>query len=108
MWFAGEGGQCLRDFLDVGDAVRAIRFIVQDDVFDNEIYNVVTVNATVSQIIVTIRGSIPGVEVRLVDSPIMNQLSYRVSNLRFGRRGFEVRGDLPTGIAETIRLLRNQ
>ncbi len=36
----------------------------------------------------------------------MNQLSYDVANTRLTRAGFEVRGDLAAGIADTISLLR--
>ncbi len=35
----------------------------------------------------------------------MNQLSYNVSNKRFTGKGFNFRGDIKKGIAETLRLL---
>ncbi len=42
-----------------------------------------------------------------VETEIMNQLSYDVANTRMTRAGFEVRGDLGKGVAETIALLKN-
>jgi UDP-glucose 4-epimerase len=96
-----------RPYLDLKDAIAAIRFIIEKDLFDNEIYNVLTCNATVGEIVATIRRSIPDLNVDLVDSPIMNQLSYDVADARFRRHGFVPQGDLAKGIEETIRLLRN-
>lgn len=96
-----------RPYLDLGDASRALQLILSRKLFDNRIYNVLTINATVREIVDAIRTHVPGLEVELVDSRIMNQLSYTVSDARFRAEGFEVLGDLAAGVAETVRLLRN-
>jgi len=72
-----------RPYLDLGDAVRALRFLLETDRFENTVYNVVTENATVRKIVDTIRRLVPDVAVQLVDSRIMNQLSYTVRCERF-------------------------
>ena len=95
----------VRPYLELTDAVRAIQFVVKSDLFDNRVYNVLTDNATVRQIVELIRLQIPDVEVQYVDTRIMNQLSYRVSANRFVRQGFLFEGKLAAGIAETVRLL---
>jgi nucleoside-diphosphate-sugar epimerase len=97
----------MRPYLDLDDAVRALRFIIEQNVFDGCIYNVLTTNATVDEIIAIIRRFIPDLSVQLVDSRIMNQLSYEVSNHCFRSLGFEFRGSLEQGIQDTIRLLQN-
>jgi hypothetical protein len=43
----------------------------------------------------------------LVDSRIMNQLSYTVANGKVRKLGFEPQGSLETAIAESVKLLRN-
>jgi UDP-glucose 4-epimerase len=96
-----------RPYLDLEDGVRAINFVIARRVFDNSIYNVLTLNATVRQIVESIRVHVPDVSVELVDSRIMNQMSYTVMAERISRLGFETRGDLPRGVEETVRLLRN-
>jgi len=96
-----------RPYLDLFDASRAISFIIRNDLFDGRIYNVLTLNATVRQIVDTIREFVPGLEVSFVDNQIMNQLSYEVSCQRFVSQGFTFAGDLRRGIGETIALLRN-
>jgi len=95
-----------RPYLDLGDAVRALDFVVETNNFDNQIYNVLTTNVTVQEIVDLIRGHIPDVEISLVDSQIMNQLSYTVSNDKFRKLGFDFQGQLTQGIAETIHLIQ--
>jgi len=94
-----------RPYLDVEDAVRALRFVVDGDHFDGGVYNVLTANATVRQIVDVIRARIPDVEVKLVDERIMNQLSYEVLCDRFRALGFTPTGRLDRGIEATIDLL---
>lgn len=95
-----------RPYLDLFDGSRAITFILRNDLFDGRIYNVLTLNATVRQIVDAIREFVPNLEVTFVDTKIMNQLSYEVSCERFKSQGFAFVGDLRRGIGETIGLLR--
>ena len=95
-----------RPYLELGDAVRVLDFILEMDRFDNQIYNVLTENATVAQVIELIHNYVPDAEVEYVDSQIMNQLSYEVSCDKFRSLGFEFRGSLAGGISETVDLIR--
>ena len=94
-----------RPYLDLTDGVRAIEFVLQRGL-DRQLYNVLTTNATVAEIVGMVREVVPDVSVREVDSPLMNQLSYEVDDSRFRALGCEARGDLRGAIAETIRHLR--
>lgn len=96
----------VRPYLDLEDAVRALHFIMQGGRYDGNIYNVLTANATVNDVLGIIREHVPDIAIEYVDTPIMNQLSYEVSSARFRGLGFEFRGDLGRGIADTIGLLR--
>ncbi len=96
----------VRPYLDLEDAVNAILFVMRGRIYDGNIYNVLTLNATVNEILDAIRGHIPDIYIEYVDTKIMNQLSYHVANQRFHDLGFEVKGDLRRGIADTISLLR--
>jgi nucleoside-diphosphate-sugar epimerase len=91
--------------LELGDAVRAITHIIERDLFDGTIYNILTLNATVRDLVEAIRKLLPDINLSFVDSPIMNQLSYEVSSQRFIDRGFAFTGDLQRGIGETVALL---
>ena len=96
-----------RPYLDLGDAVRALRFILQRDLFDRRIYNVLTDNLTIAEVLEVLRELVPGLAVQFVDSPIMNQLSYTVRSERFRALGFEFHGRLRAALAETVQLLEN-
>jgi UDP-glucose 4-epimerase len=95
-----------RPYLDLIDASRAIEFIIKNDIFDSRIYNVLTSNSTVKDVVGVIREFIPNLEVEFVDNKIMNQLSYEVLDDRFKSQGFLSSGSLMRGIGETISLLR--
>lgn len=96
-----------RPYLELGDAVRALRFILEKDLINNELYNVLTDNATVNDIVTAIKEFVPELQVSLVDSQIMNQLSYEVDNQKFRNLGFSYHGNLVESISQTVKLLRN-
>ena len=95
-----------RPYLELGDAVAAIRFILQTDLFDNEIYNILTDNLSVRQITDAIKKYVPSLRIELVEARIMNQLSYTVDRSKFESHGFRFTGQLDTGIRESIYLLQ--
>jgi nucleoside-diphosphate-sugar epimerase len=95
-----------RPYLDLGDAVNAVNFIIQKKLFDGRVYNVVTTNSSVDHIVNIISKHVADISVQYVDTKIMNQLSYHVSNKRFCDLGFEFEADLERGIAQTIDLLK--
>jgi len=95
-----------RPYLDLSDAIAAIAFFIKGDRFDGRIYNVVTENATVRQVIERIKRIVPDLEVTFVEERIMNQLSYDVANARLNALGFNVTGSMERGIADTIALLK--
>lgn len=95
-----------RPYLDLSDAIGALKFIITKNLYDQKLYNVVTVNTSVKEIVDIISLSIPDLEINYVDSEIMNQLSYHVSSRLFTNLGFDFKGDLQQGINETLRLLK--
>jgi UDP-glucose 4-epimerase len=94
-----------RPYLDLGDAVRAMSLVVSRRQFDGRTYNVLSLNATVQQVIETLSLFVPDIRITTVDSPLMNQLSYAVDNRRFRDLGFEFSGTLAAGIGDTVALL---
>jgi nucleoside-diphosphate-sugar epimerase len=95
-----------RPYLDLADAVRALLFIMERRLYAGETYNVLTLNATVGEVIEAIREKVPDLEVSLVDHRIMNQLSYTVACDKFRALGFEFQGDLKSQVSETVRLIQ--
>lgn len=93
-----------RPYLDLTDGVRAIDFMLRRGL-DRRLYNVLTTNASVADIVELIREVVPDVAVTEVDSAVMNQLSYEVDDRRFRSLGFAVTGDLRRAIRDTVMQL---
>ncbi len=96
-----------RPYCDLKDCLQAINFAIQEQLFDAEIYNVVTTNLTVNDIVQIIQENIPGLEIEFVDSPIMNQLSYHVSAQKSIQKGFLYSGNLKESVKECLQKLKN-
>jgi UDP-glucose 4-epimerase len=95
-----------RPYLDLFDASNAIIHIIDNHIFDGQIYNVLTQNSTVKEVIEAIEEFIPDLKIDFVDNKIMNQLSYEVSGDKFKSTGFTFNGNLKRGIKDTISLLQ--
>jgi len=95
-----------RPYLALSDAVRAIQHVITKDIFNSEIYNVLTENITLESIISIIEelGRKPA-RIEYVDSPIMNQFSYEVSKVKFQSTGFNYQGSIQEDIANTLKIL---
>ena len=93
-----------RPYLDLTDAVRAMIFMVRRGRFDGSIYNVLTLNATVAHVVSVLAGFVPGLQIRYVESPLMNDLSYCVDNRRLTRLGCASAGSLASGIGQTVEM----
>ncbi len=97
-----------RPYLDLSDAARAIHFALGRRLFDNRVYNAVTVNATVAKVAETLSAFVPDLRLSYIDSPLMNSLSYGVSPARLQSMGFEFTGGLAQGIASALAALADR
>ena len=79
-----------RPYLGVKDAVKTIKFLLKNDVFDNEIYNVLSSNKTVREIINYIRFYVPDLEISMVKSKIMNSISHNVESTKLQSKGIKL------------------
>jgi len=97
-----------RSYLDLRDSTRFVNFFIDnnDDKFFGEVYNVLTENATVRNVVDIIKKYIPDVEIKMTKSPIINQASYEVSREKVEKQGFEFEGNMDRGIKETIEAFR--
>ena len=97
-----------RPYLGINDAVNSIKFFINKEIFQGDIFNVVTSNYTVQEVIDSIKKYVKEVKINLVETQIMNQLSYEVSTKKLESLGFTFQDDLEAGIKETITLLKNE
>ena len=80
----------------------AMSFIIHNDLFDGRVFTL-TYNATVQQIVNVIREFVPEIDIKFVDSQIMNNFMRFHASVS---EGFTFSGNLRQGIGETIDLLR--
>ena len=96
-----------RPYCDINDALSAINQVIRGQIFNGEIYNIVTINLAVANIINIIKSYTPSVKYKLIDSPIMNKLSYEVSNQKSKDIGFQYKGDIKESIKQMVVVLNS-
>ena len=94
-----------RPFLALEDAVNAIEFVLNHPDLKGEIYNVVTLNETLGQIIDEIQRNVPNLEINYTKEKVLNQISYHVDNSKLKGTGFSYVGNLGENIRRTFEML---
>lgn len=93
-----------RPYLGLSDAIRAYEFVEKNGK-PGELYNVLTKNYTVNEIVEAIRKHNPKLNTIITKSPLLNQKSYEVAGDKFRALGFEIKDDIVEFLGEEIRLL---
>ena len=93
-----------RPYLSVRDAFKVFKFCIEKDFFRNDIFNALSGNFTVNQILNKIRKIRKKIKVTFVTSAIMNQLSYHVDNTKLNNEGLLLNSSLDTDIKDTLNL----
>ena len=95
-----------RPYLSLEDAFKLFKFCIERNFFENDIYNVVSNNYTVNQIIDKIKKFKKNIEITYVSSAIMNQLSYHVDKKKLSDKGLFLNSNLDRDIANTLNLFK--
>lgn len=94
-----------RPYLGINDACESIHHIINKELFNNSIYNVLSQNKTVEDILKIIKKKIKSIDVVFVKSKILNQQGYLVDMSKFKKTGFVTKDNIEKLIFEEIRLL---
>ena len=97
-----------RPYLSLKDAFKVFKFSIEKDFFKNNIYNALSGNYTVKQILNKIKKNKKDIKVKLVKSRIMNKLSYKVSTKKLEKEGLKLKNNIDKDIKATLNLLRSQ
>ena len=95
-----------RPYLSLNDAIKVIHFIVAKDIFNQQIYNILTGNYTVRQILNVIKKEKYSIKIKKTKSPILNQNSYKVSRNKFEKFNLKFSKNLNNDIKNTLNLLK--
>lgn len=97
-----------RPYLGLNDACSAINFFADYKSTNvNSKYNVLTGNYKLSSIVGIIESMVKNVECNMVNTPLLNQYSYNVSDEKVRALGFTPKDDLTIEVTKTLNLLRN-
>jgi UDP-glucose 4-epimerase len=94
-----------RPYLGLDDAIRSLEFIEKHG-NPGELYNVLTENYTVQEMVDAIRKWEPTLQTIITKSPILNQKSYFVSDKKVRDLGFVPRDSLSEEVRKTLELFK--
>ena len=94
-----------RPYLGLNDCIRAFEFLEKNGK-SGEVYNIVTKNFSMQDVLDTIREFIPDLKIEITKSPIINQKPYHASNEKVKTLGFQFKDELRNDVKETIELFR--
>ena len=97
--------ESMRPYLGLNDCVHAYQFF-ENHGKPGEIYNIVTKNFQMREIINTIKQVVPDVKIQITKSPILNQKPYHVANEKAQALGFVSKDNLENDIRGTINLFK--
>ena len=96
-----------RPYLSLSDALKSFKFCIEKDFFQNDVFNILSGNFTVNQILKMIKKYKKKIYVKFVDAEIMNQLSYHVSKDKIEKEGLRLNYKIEKDIKNTLKLLGN-
>ena len=95
-----------RPYLSLSDAFKVFKFCIEKNFFKNDIYNALSGNFTVNQILKKIKKFKRKIKITFVKSEIMNQLSYHVNNAKLNNAGLKLNANLEKDIENTLNLFK--
>ena len=94
----------VRPYVTLDEFYRLIIFLISKREFiSNDIYNLVSKNLSVKQIVDFIKKK-RKVKIKFINSRIMNQLSYRVSCKKIEKKGFITKNNIQSEIFKTMKI----
>ena len=96
-----------RPYLSLKDVFKLFKQTIEKDLFKNDIFNALSENCTVNQVIKKIKKYKRRVKIKFVSSQIMNQLSYHVDKTKLNDEGIRLKSKIENDIKDTIKILNN-
>ena len=96
-----------RPYLSLRDAFKIIKYAIDNNFFKNQIYNVLSNNYTVNDIIKMIKKYKKKIKIKFITSKILNQLSYEVSREKVLLENVNLNSKITHDIKDTLNLFKN-
>ena len=95
-----------RPYLSIRDSFKIFKYCLEKNFFDNDIFNALSGNFTVNQILNKIKKINKKIKIIYVNSPIMNQLSYHVDDQKIKDKGLVLKSNIDVYIKDTLSLFK--
>ena len=95
-----------RPYLSIRDSFDVFKFCLEKNFFENDIFNILSGNFTVNQILNKIKKINKKIKIVYVNSPIMNQLSYHVDDQKIKNKGLVLKSNIDVDIKNTLSLFK--
>ena len=102
----GKSINLYRPYLSLTDALKVFKFLIIKNFFPCEIFNVLSENKTISEILKTIKKNNLNPKINFVKSRILNQDSYKISNEKIKKIGVKLNAKISKDINDTIRRIK--
>jgi UDP-glucose 4-epimerase len=103
-----ENYEQVRPYLGLSDAAAALRHVMFNDIPRNTKYNVLSANYKLCDLVDLIKRHKPDLEINMVDTPLLNQYSYNVSDDKIKSTGLRTMWGIDDVIENMLnRILQN-
>lgn len=96
-----------RPYLSLRDAFRVIKFTIENNFFKNEIFNILSQNLTLKEILSYFKKYKKTIKIRYEESKLINQYSYKVSNKKFSENALVLKSKIHHDIKATLKKFKN-
>ncbi len=95
-----------RPYLSLKDAFLVIKFTIENNFFKNETFNILSQNLTLKNIIGYFKKYKKNIKLKFENSNLINQYSYKVSNVKFSKEGFYLKSKIQYDIKSTLKVFK--
>tara|TARA_A100001011_G_C14290785_1_gene836101 strand:+ start:336 stop:1247 length:912 start_codon:yes stop_codon:yes gene_type:complete len=102
----GKALNLFRPYLSLTDANKVFKYIILKNYFPNDIFNILSENKTVSEILALIKKNRFKVKIKFVNSRIPNQDSYKICKKKIEDLGIKLNSKISKDIKKTLLMLK--
>ena len=102
----GRSINLFRPYLSLKDASKTINFIISKKFFPCDVFNILSENKTIDQILKIIKQNNLKPKIMYVKSRILNQDSYKISKKKIEKYGLKLNSKISSDIKQTVKKLK--
>lgn len=93
-----------RPYLSLRDAFKVIKFTIEKNFFNNNIFNILSEHLTLKKVISCFKKHKKKIKIKYEKSKLVNQYSYKVSSKKFTESAFPLNSKINNDIKSTLKI----